>query len=110
GVCIGGGGGEKVGIWREDPDSATSARQSGGGGKTGQPSANYDYVHAADFAPILTAFCISFNPQSPSRVRIDSGWNCTASMGSSRWRMPMITPSSVSAVTSRHEGSFSRIA
>ena len=33
-----------------------------------------------------------------------SGWNCTASMGNSRWRTPMMTPSSLSAVTSRHAG------
>ena len=35
-------------------------------------------------------------------MRIDSGWNWTASIGSSRWRTPMMTPSSVRAVISRH--------
>ena len=40
----------------------------------------------------------------PESVRIDSGWNCTPSIGRSRWRRPITRPSSVSAVTSRHVG------
>ena len=30
----------------------------------------------------------------PGSVRIDSGWNCTPSTGSSRWRRPITSPSS----------------
>ena len=37
-------------------------------------------------------------------MRIDSGWNCTPSTACSRWRRPITTPSSVSAVTSRPAG------
>ena len=37
----------------------------------------------------------------PCSLRIDSGWNCTPSIASPRWRKPMISPSSVCAVTSR---------
>ena len=37
----------------------------------------------------------------PSSVKIDSGWNCTPSIGNSRCRTPMMTPSSVSADSSR---------
>ena len=40
----------------------------------------------------------------PAAVRIDSGWNCTPSTSSSRWRRPMIVPSSVSAVISSTSG------
>ena len=39
----------------------------------------------------------------PSSVSTDSGWNCTPSAGSSRWRMPMSTPPPL-AVTSKHVG------
>ena len=41
-------------------------------------------------------------------VRIDSGWNCTPSIGSSRWRRPITRPSSLSAVTSSTSGTESR--
>ncbi len=34
----------------------------------------------------------------------DSGWNWMPSTGYSRWRTPMITPSSVRALTSRQDG------
>jgi len=44
----------------------------------------------------------------PPSVRIDSGWNWTPTTGSSRWRRPMTTPSSVSAVISRQSGTESR--
>ena len=44
----------------------------------------------------------------PPVVRMDSGWNCTPSTGSSRWRKPMTVPSAVSAVTTRHSGRVSR--
>src|SRR6185369_13777473 len=48
----------------------------------------------------------------PCWVRIDSGWNCTPSISSVRWRRPMISsmePSSrsVQAVTSRQSGTES---
>src|SRR5205085_11040624 len=36
----------------------------------------------------------------PCSVNMDSGWNCTPSTGSEAWRTPMISPSSVHAVTS----------
>ena len=44
----------------------------------------------------------------PCSDRIDSGWNCTPSIGSVLWRTPMISPSSVHADTSRQSGSDSR--
>ncbi len=44
----------------------------------------------------------------PPTVRIDSGWNCTPSTSSSRWRRPMTMPSSVSAVISSTSGTESR--
>ena len=37
-----------------------------------------------------------------------SGWNCTPSMGRSRWRSPMMVPSSSQAVTSRLSGRLAR--
>ena len=40
----------------------------------------------------------------PCSVRIDSGWNCTPSIGSSRWRRPITRPSSDSALTSSTSG------
>src|SRR5690606_41107910 len=54
-----------------------------------------------------------FNMAWPCSVRIDSGWNCTPSRGSSLWRMPMISSISpcsfsVQAVISKHSGSVSR--
>ena len=45
-----------------------------------------------------------FNKAWPCSVRMDSGWNCTPSMGRLRWRTPMISPSSVQAVTSNSVG------
>ena len=44
----------------------------------------------------------------PCSVRKDSGWNCTPSTARLRWRTPMISPSSDSAVTSRHSGRVER--
>ncbi len=41
-------------------------------------------------------------------VRIDSGWNCTPSIGNSRWRRPITRPSSDSAVISSTSGTVSR--
>ena len=41
-------------------------------------------------------------------VRIDSGWNCTPSMPSVLWRIPMISPSAVSALISKQSGRFLR--
>ena len=41
-------------------------------------------------------------------VRIDSGWNCTPSIGNSRWRRPITKPSSDSAVISSTSGTESR--
>jgi len=40
----------------------------------------------------------------PSLLKIDSGWNCTPWTGKSRCRNPMISPSAVSAVTSKQAG------
>ncbi len=42
----------------------------------------------------------------PAPVRMLSGWNCTPSIGRSRWRTPITIPSHV-AVTSRHDGMVS---
>ncbi len=44
----------------------------------------------------------------PCSVRKDSGWNCTPSTARLRWRTPMISPSSDSAVISRHSGRVER--
>ncbi len=44
----------------------------------------------------------------PCSVRIDSGWNCTPSTASVLWRTPMISPSSVQAVTARQSGRLLR--
>ena len=44
----------------------------------------------------------------PPTVRIDSGWNCTPSVGASRWRRPITRPSSVSAVISSTSGTGAR--
>src|SRR5690606_32933285 len=60
-------------------------------------------------------YCCSrkfFRSRCPCSVRIDSGWNCTPSMGKVLWRTPMISsmlPSSfsVQAVTSRQSGRLS---
>src|SRR5262249_39669681 len=41
----------------------------------------------------------------PSSVRIDSGWNCTPSTKSVRWRTPMISSSAVHADRSSTGGS-----
>src|SRR5262249_2296102 len=46
-------------------------------------------------------FCSILWPCSVSRA---SGWNCTPSTGSVRWRRPMISPSSDRAVTRRSAG------
>src|SRR5688572_4646905 len=40
----------------------------------------------------------------PCSVRMDSGWNCTPWIGSSLWRTPMISPSSVHAVVTNSAG------
>ncbi len=40
----------------------------------------------------------------PPSVAIDSGWNCTPNTGRSRWCMPMISPSSVQASTTKTSG------
>src|SRR2546421_3511323 len=44
----------------------------------------------------------------PCSVSMASGWNWAPSTGSLRWRRPMISPSSDSAVISRQAGSVSR--
>src|SRR4029078_1709683 len=44
----------------------------------------------------------------PCSEAIDSGWNWTPSIGRSRWRRPMMVPSSRVAVTSRAGGRLAR--
>ena len=44
----------------------------------------------------------------PSGVPIDSGWYCTDSIGRVLWRRPIISPSSLSAETSKQSGSVAR--
>ena len=52
----------------------------------------------------LTALARKFASSSlPIGVSTDSGWNCTPSAGSSRWRTPMTTSSWV-ALTSSESG------
>src|SRR5262249_663241 len=41
----------------------------------------------------------------PTGVRTDSGWNCTPSIGSSRWRTAITSPSAAVAETSSESGS-----
>src|SRR5205823_6321270 len=46
-----------------------------------------------------------FRPSAgPSGVSTDSGWNCTPTIGSSRWRTAITSPSSAYAVGSRSSG------
>ena len=40
----------------------------------------------------------------PSGVSTDSGWNCTPSIGSSRWRTAITSPSAAVAETSKTSG------
>ena len=40
----------------------------------------------------------------PSGVSTDSGWNCTPSSGSSRWRTAITSPSAAVAETSNTSG------
>ena len=47
---------------------------------------------------------------SPHSVPMDSGWYCTPHQGFSRWRIPIIIPSSVQASASNVDGSGSRTA
>ena len=44
----------------------------------------------------------------PLSVRMLSGWNCTPQTGKCLWRTPITSPSSVSAVISRHSGMLDR--
>ena len=44
----------------------------------------------------------------PCSLRMDSGWNCTPSSATSRWRTPMISPSPLVAVTTSSGGSVAR--
>src|SRR5205807_854029 len=46
-----------------------------------------------------------FSMAWPCSVSSASGWNCTPSSGRARWRSPMISPSSDSALTARQPGS-----
>ena len=46
--------------------------------------------------------------RAPCGVPMDSGWYWTDSMGSVLCRSPMISPSSLSAVTSKQSGSVAR--
>src|SRR5688572_23208574 len=55
--------------------------------------------------PPAMKFCSILWPCSVSKA---SGWNCTPSTGRRRWRSPMISPSSASAVIRRSPGSDSR--
>ena len=64
------------------------------------------FIHAN---PRIT-FATTVNPASPSRVRIDSGWNCTAATGSSGCSTAITMPSSLSAVTCNASGNVPRSA
>src|SRR5207245_9340985 len=65
-----------------------------------------DLLHAHFSCPAPWAkFC---SIRCPCSVSSASGWNCTPSTASSRWRTPMISPSSDSAVILRQDGSDSR--
>ena len=61
-----------------------------------------DLVRAAAYLTCARKFASSWCPLA---VSTDSGWNCTPSIACSRWRSPMIVPSSVSAVISSTAGS-----
>lgn len=67
--------------------------------------------HRQDGGPSLHERVISRkfpNRCLPSVVRMDSGWNCTPSTSISRWRRPMISPSSVQALISSTAGNDAR--
>jgi len=73
---------------------------------SGQDTEERQFVEfCGQFARSLRKF---FKIVRPFSVRMLSGWNCTPQMGSVLCRTPMISPSSVSAVTSRKSGSVSR--
>ncbi|MNL60607.1 hypothetical protein D3C87_1844370 [compost metagenome] len=58
----------------------------------------------ARLARCATTFSIIRMPASPPSVMIDSGWNCTAATGSFVCSMPIIVPSSLSAVIMNSAG------
>ena len=60
-----------------------------------------------EFGPRQRAFTQLLSICLPCSVMTDSGWNWTPSTANCLWRTPMISPSSVCAVTSRHVGSVS---
>ncbi len=74
--------------------------------KAGRPQAALIFALRARCA---TTFSIIRMPASPPSVMIDSGWNCTAAIGSLACSMPMIVPSSLSAVMMKSRGRRRRI-
>src|SRR2546425_973884 len=56
---------------------------------------------------LATTLRIRRSPTSSPKLRIDSGWNCTAASGSTTCSTAMITPSSAAAVTRSDAGSLS---
>src|SRR5207248_560673 len=63
-------------------------------------------LYSLAFASCATTLRTNRNPLSFSKVRIDSGWNCTAARGRLACSIAIITPSSLSAVTRNSAGSL----
>ena len=67
----------------------------------------YATVSAGDFEPSPSPKKLR-SWKTPSGVPMDSGWYCTVSIGSVLCLSAIISPSSVSAETSRQSGSVAR--
>ena len=72
-----------------------------------RPRTGRDRRRSRPLRPVVRARKLAMRSWPPM-VRIDSGWNCTPSTSSSRWRSPMTMPSSVSAVISSTSGTDAR--
>src|SRR6266436_7847844 len=84
-----------------DPDADSSPSRAGAADDLDQLAFGGARAHGREVARKFFRSCL------PSIVRIDSGWNCTPSTGWRRWRSPMISPSSATAVTSSVPGTVS---
>src|SRR6266852_1084449 len=85
-----------------DPDADSRPSRGRAADDPDQPSLGSARGHGRGVVRKFFRSCL------PSTVRIDSGWNCTPSTGRRRWRRPMISPSSATAVTSSASGTVSR--
>ena len=107
-------------VYREAPRPAASTRPSPTARPRRSAAAPPRRVCAARSRPARRSWLIADRVRrrpcrgscaaahAPTACRSNSGWNCTPSTGSSRWRTPMIRSSSLQAVTSSTSGSPSR--